>query len=84
MVPDRIYPQGHVGLDPLGSDRLAQHRSRATPRGRKGALSHFVEEAVQARILELQPEQAKARNATVQPDHIERAIDEALGWTRRA
>jgi hypothetical protein len=53
-------------------------------RGRKGALSHFVEEAVQARILELQPEQAKARNATVQPDQIERAIDEALGCTRRA
>jgi hypothetical protein len=53
-------------------------------RGRKGALSHFVEEAVQARILELQSERAKARNATVPPDQIEQAIDEALEWTRRA
>jgi hypothetical protein len=53
-------------------------------RDRKGALSHFVEAAVQARILELQSEQAKARNATVPPGQIEQAIDEALGWTRRA
>ena len=32
-------------------------------RGRKGELSRFVEEAVQARIFELTAEDAKERNA---------------------
>jgi hypothetical protein len=53
-------------------------------RGRKGELSRFVEEAVQARILELAAEQAKAENADVPPGAIEEAIDEALEWARRA
>jgi hypothetical protein len=49
---------------------------------RKGALSRFVEEAVQARILELEVEQAKARNAGMPAEAIEAAIDEALEWAR--
>jgi len=52
-------------------------------RARKGALSRFVEEAVQARILELEAEQAKRENAGLAPDTIEDAIDEALEWARR-
>ena len=53
-------------------------------RGRKGGLSRFVEEAVQARILELAAEQAKAQNVNVSREAIEEAVDEALEWARRA
>ena len=51
--------------------------------GRKGDLSRFVEEAVQAHILELSVKQAKAENADQTPDDLERAIDSALSWARR-
>jgi len=53
-------------------------------RARKGGLSRFVEEAVQARILEIEAEQAKARNAARSAGAIETAIDEALDRARRA
>ena len=53
-------------------------------RGRKGELSRFVEDAVRARILELEAEQAKAENSGRVPALIEDAIDEALEWARRA
>ncbi len=53
-------------------------------RGRKGELSRFVEDAVQARILELAAEDAKRQNTGLTPDEIEDAVDEALEWARRA
>ena len=53
-------------------------------RARKGELSRFVEQAVQARIVELEAEQAKRQNTDVSPETIEDAIDEALEWARRA
>ena len=53
-------------------------------RARKGELSRFVEQAVQARIVELEAEQAKRQNTGVPPETIESAIDEALEWARRA
>jgi hypothetical protein len=53
-------------------------------RGRKGELSRFVEDAVRARILELEAEQAKAENNGLSPAMIEDAIVEALQWARRA
>jgi len=56
----------------------------AQGRARKGGLSRFVEEAVQARILEIEAEQAKACNAGVSAGAIETAIAEALDWARRA
>lgn len=46
-------------------------------RARKGELSRFVEEAIRARILEIEAEQAKARNAAVSAGAIETAIDAA-------
>jgi hypothetical protein len=52
-------------------------------RGRKGELSRFVEDAVQARIFELEVQQAKAENRGVPQDVIEAAIEEALEWARR-
>ncbi len=53
-------------------------------RGRKGELSRFVEEAVQARIFELTAEQAKQQNAHLSAEEITEIVDEALGWARRA
>ena len=53
-------------------------------RGRKGELSRFVEDAVRARIFELEVRQAKAENRDVPQDVIEAAIEEALEWARRA
>ena len=52
-------------------------------RARKGELSRFVEEAVHARILELEVRQAKQENAGRSQQEIESAIDEALEWARR-
>lgn len=52
-------------------------------RGRKGELSRFVEEAVQARIFELTAEDAKQKNADLPADEIARIVDEALEWARR-
>lgn len=52
-------------------------------RGRNGELPRFVEEAVQARILELEAGQAKAANSAYSPAMIEDTIDEALEWARR-
>jgi hypothetical protein len=53
-------------------------------RGRKGELSRFVEDAVRARILEREAEQAKAENSGLPPATIEDAIHQALVWARRA
>jgi Ribbon-helix-helix domain len=50
--------------------------------GKKGDISRFVEEAVQAHILELTAEYAKAANANVSEDEINFAIEEALNWAR--
>ena len=56
----------------------------AQGQARKGGLSRFVEEAVQARILEIEAGQAKADNAAIPAESIDTAIDEALDWARRA
>jgi hypothetical protein len=53
-------------------------------RGRKGELSRFVEEAVQARIFELTAEETKRQNDHLSADEITDIVDEALGWARRA
>jgi hypothetical protein len=51
--------------------------------GRKGDLSRFIEEAVQAHILELTAEQAKAANASVSEVDLTSMVDEALQWARK-
>lgn len=50
--------------------------------GRKGDLSRFIEEAVQAHILELSAEDAKANNAHLSESELTDAVDEALDWAR--
>jgi hypothetical protein len=52
-------------------------------RGRKGELSRFVEEAVQARIFELTANEAKQQNQNLSADAITSMVDEALEWARR-
>ena len=52
-------------------------------RGRKGDLSRFIEDAVQAHILELTAEQAKAANANVSEAELASMVDEALDWARQ-
>lgn len=51
--------------------------------GRKGDLSRFIEAAVQAHILELTAEQAKANNGHLSEDELASMVDEALGWARK-
>jgi hypothetical protein len=63
------------------SGNLSNVSNRA--RGGKGDLSRAVEEAVQARILELTADKAKRRNARYSSDTITAAIDEALERARR-
>jgi hypothetical protein len=67
-----------------GTDAALRQFLASQERGRKGELSRFVEEAVQARILELSAEAAKRQNAHLPPDEIEDAVGEALEWARRA
>ena len=65
------------------TDRALRQFLAAQGGGRKGDLSRFVEEAVQARILDLSVRQAKAENAGQKSDVIQNAVEEALGWARR-
>lgn len=50
--------------------------------GRKGDLSKFIEEAVQAHILELSAKQAKTANSHLSEADIDEAVEEALTWAR--
>lgn len=45
---------------------------------RKGDLSRFVDEAVQARLFELAVEKVKDRNRDADPDQLLEIIDEAV------
>jgi hypothetical protein len=47
--------------------------------GKKGDISRFVEEAVQARLFELTVESVKKRNRSYSQEEILEAIEEALG-----
>jgi hypothetical protein len=51
--------------------------------GRKGDLSKFIEDAVQAHILELSAEQAKAANTNTSETELLSLVDEALDWARQ-
>lgn len=50
--------------------------------GRKGDLSRFIEEAVQAHILELSAGQAKAANSSISEDDLDNIVAEAVQWAR--
>ena len=50
--------------------------------GKKGDLSRFIEDAVQAHNLELTAEQAKTANANLDEAELASMVDEALDWAR--
>ncbi len=50
--------------------------------GRKGDLSRFVENAVRSQIFELEANKAKIENSSHSQSEIDKAITEALSWTR--
>ena len=52
--------------------------------GKKGDLSRFIEDAVQAHILELTAEQAKAANANLSEADLTSMVDEAIQWARKS
>lgn len=52
-------------------------------RARKGDLSRFIEEAVQARMLEVTAQEAKAENADVDPAALDAMVREALDWAKQ-
>lgn len=63
---------------PESTDRAL--RTYLARRGRKkGDISRFVEEAVQARLFELTVEDVKKRNRSYSQKKIQEAIEEALG-----
>jgi len=55
---------------------LAQHGLK------KGAISRFVEEAVEERLFRLTVEEVQARNTDVPDDEIEELVDDAVRWAR--
>lgn len=49
---------------------------------KKGALSAFVEEAVEERLYRLMVEEIQARNADLSEDDLEDLVEEAVRWAR--
>lgn len=50
--------------------------------GRKGDLSHFVEEAVRSHILELTAENIKQSNANLSEAELSAIVSESIEWAR--
>jgi len=49
---------------------------------KKGALSAFVEEAVEERLYRLMVEEIQARNTDITEDELEDLIEEGVRWAR--
>ena len=49
---------------------------------KKGDLSKFIEDAVRWRVLQGTVQDIRARNADVDPDEIQRIVDEAVSEVR--
>ena len=52
--------------------------------GRKGDLSKFVEDAVNREVLRAMLRDIRGRNAHLDPDEVQRIVDEELAEVRRA
>lgn len=65
------------------TDHALRRVLAAEGHARKGGLSRFVEDAVRARILQVEAEAAKRANAGRAEAEVADAVDEALGWVRR-
>ncbi|MDR3254164.1 MAG: ribbon-helix-helix domain-containing protein [Synergistaceae bacterium] len=51
--------------------------------GRKGDLSHVIEEAVRSYIFEQTAHQIKTANKGIKEGEMDEMIEEALDWARR-
>ncbi|CAN5908842.1 ribbon-helix-helix domain-containing protein [soil metagenome] len=51
---------------------------------KRGALSHFIEQAVEEKLFELTVQRAKERNAVYPPGEVEGTVEEAVAQTRSA
>ena len=71
----------NIDVSPDTDQSLRMHLAGQS-RGRKGDMSHFVEEVVRARILELSVDQAKAVNAAVNEADLTAIVEEAIEWSR--
>lgn len=49
---------------------------------KKGALSAFVEEAVEERLYRLMVEEVQARNADLPGEELDTLVEEAVNWAR--
>ena len=49
---------------------------------KKGALSAFVEEAVEERLYRLMVEEVQARNADLTGEELDALVEEAVNWAR--
>ncbi len=49
---------------------------------KKGALSAYVEDAVEERLYRLMVEEIQARNLDVTEDELEDLVEEAVRWAR--
>lgn len=68
---------------PASTDQALRRMFLASQgQGKKGDLSRFIEDAVQAHILELTAEQAKTANANLDEAELASMVDEALDLAR--
>ena len=79
---DRIIFRWNVAVS-TATDQALRMFLASQGGGRKGNLSRFIEAAVQAHILKLTAEQAKAGNANVGEEEMAAMVDEALQWARK-
>jgi len=63
-------------------DRSLRQFLAGEGRSKKGELSRFVEEAVNKYIFDSALNAAHEANAGVDPDELDAAIEESLGWAR--
>lgn len=50
--------------------------------GKKGALSRFVEDAVEDRLYRLMVEDIQTRNSDLSEEEVLKLVDEAVRWAR--
>lgn len=63
---------------------IALRTHLASRGGKKGDLSRFVEQAVAGAMLRETVNEIRGRNADMDPEEIQRVVDEALAEVRRA
>lgn len=67
----------------VSAETVRSLRTFLAQRGmKKGALSAYVEDAVEERLYRLMVEEIQARNLDVTEDELEDLVEEAVRWAR--